>query len=60
MCSLYDKPLKHLRADWDIQNDDTSSLNGVHRCEEGRVVALDVYFKHCQRNHPASESDREV
>lgn len=60
MCGLADKLLEHLRADWDMQNDENSSLTRVPRCEGGIIFTLDIYFKHCQRKHPASKSDREV
>ena len=44
MCNLPDKPLKHLRADWDMQNDDNSSLNRVPRSEGGRIFVPAIYF----------------
>lgn len=44
MCSLPDKPLKHLRADWDMQNDNNSSLNRVPRSEGGRIFVPAIYF----------------
>lgn len=60
MCGLPDKLLEHLRAYWNMQNDDNSSMNRVPRIEGGRLFALRIYLKHCQRKHPASELDCEV